>query len=58
MATVVSSGDHAVEHSVTVIIFNFDVEEKRNSDDKGKGPDADHNYLGNFRVITRNPPVN
>ena len=45
----VSSRDHAVEHSVTVIIFNFDVEEKRNSDDKGKGPDAEHNYHGNFQ---------
>ena len=40
---------HAEEHSVTVIIINFDVEEKRNSDDKGKDPYAVHNYLGNFQ---------
>ena len=26
-----------------------DVEEKRNSDDKVKNPDAEHNYLGNFQ---------
>ena len=26
-----------------------DVEEKRNSDDKVKDPDAEHNYLGNFQ---------
>ena len=26
-----------------------DVEEKRNSDDKVKDPDAEHSYLGNFQ---------
>ena len=26
-----------------------DVEEKRDSDDKVKDPDAEHNYLGNFQ---------
>ena len=36
--------------SVTIIIFELsDVEEKRNSDDKVKDPDAEHNYLGNFQ---------